>query len=530
MDSPHNPKLKSALIIGSCLVVAIFLGRMIGEEDHKRLLLGTVMVLGCSLWFFSGRFFWVLTIASSFLGGTFPILGGQFTPFQILMAMGLLKFVVEDVIFRRARLKLPGRFDLIMITGFMAVIVFHGVGDRFGMRFLGSTVWGGRQYVNIFVGLAAFFVIQSIPKKPGLWAKFPYVVLAIASFDLLVALVTTIAPFSIYYIYPFYSAVSMSSLQEAIGGSADLTGRIGAFGNFGVLLMTLIFARISLRALLHPANFFRCLGLMAGGLAVLYSGYRSAVLNSFLLVVSAGIRDLKAGALVLLPIIAALFFALSVVNSEVVTLPRQIQRALAFLPGDWDAQMARDAAASNDFRVTIWTLWAREYFPNQAVFGRGFGFKSEWTKKSLYYGEGTDYRQMVETGNIHNGAIAAVDTFGILGTLFFAAWNISLLARALRVSFDRRGGDYLALRFLALYLAVSIVSYWIGSSSVGSFLPQQFALAGLFMRLRKDLQPSESSPRPASYAAIDRNRLPRPVKQRRAPVAYRGNSEGSAQA
>ena len=130
---------------------------------------------------------WVLTIASSFLGGTFPILRGQFTPFQILMAMGLVKFVFEDVILRRTRLKMPSRFDLLMVAGFMAVIMIHGIQDRFGMRFLGSGVWGGRHYVNVFVGLVAFFVIQSIPMKPGLWAKFPYVVLAIAGFDLFIA-------------------------------------------------------------------------------------------------------------------------------------------------------------------------------------------------------------------------------------------------------------------------------------------------------------------------------------------------------
>jgi hypothetical protein len=494
--SPLNNQLKGFLIIAACLLLAIFLGYIVGTEDYRALLIGVVLVIGCWLWFFSGRFFWVLTIASSFLGGTFPILQGQFTPFQILMALGLIKFLVEDVILRRTRLKTPHKFDVLMITGFMGVIVYHAINDRLGMRFLGSDVWGGRYYVSVFVGLVAFFVIQSIPMKPGLWAKFPYVVLAVSGFDLLIAIITTLSPGSIYVIFPFYSAVSSTGLAELIGGDQqDVTGRIGAFGNFGFMIIAVAFATVSLRAIFHPTNIFRLFTTIAGGLGVLFSGYRSAILNTALLLVTTGIRDLKAGAFLLLPVFAAVLFTFSVVNSEIVTLPKQVQRGLAFFPGHWDSDMANDAAASNDFRFTTWRLWAEEFFPKHPILGRGFGFKSEWTKKSTYYGSATDYRQTVETGNSHNGLLASVDTMGLLGTLFFTIWNIALLVRAVRVPFDRRRGDYLALRFLALYLAVSIVSYWIGASSVGSFLPQDFALAGLFLRLRKDLEPAKAPKR-----------------------------------
>jgi len=507
--SPHNPRLTGALVLFVCLLFAIFLGYIIGTEGYGSLLLGTVIALGCCLWFFSGRFLWVLIVASSFLGGTFPILGGAFTPFQILMAMGLVKFVIEDVILRRIHIKLPSRFDVLMIAGFMAVITIHGVQDRFGMRFLGSSVWGGRQYVNVFVGLAAFFVIQSIPMKPGLWAKFPYVVLIVAGFDLLVALVTTVFPGTIYAIYPFYSAVSNSSLQEALGGPSDaVTGRIGAIGNFGVLLIILILSVVSMRRLFHPSNLIRVFLLGLASLGVLLSGYRTSVGHALLAALVAGIRDLKLAALALLPLLAAALFTLSVVNSEIVALPKQFQRALAFVPGNWDTEMAQDVRASNDFRFTVWTLWWRQYFPEQPILGRGFGFKMEWSKQSVYYGSTVDHRQMVETGNIHNGFLAALDTFGILGTIFFIAWNVVMLLRAFRVSYDQRRGDYLALRFLALYLAVSIIFYWGGATSIGSFLPREFALAGLFLRLSRDLKPAEEKrrrePTPATHRQFRR--------------------------
>lgn len=490
-DPAINNQLKSAFVGVACLLLAIFLGYIVGTEDYQTLLIGVVAVLGCWLWFFSGRFFWVLTIASSFLSGTFPILGGQFTPFQILMAMGLVKFLVEDVILRRTRLKLPSRFDLLMIAGFMSVILYHGIRDRFGMRFLGSDVWGGRYYVSIFVGLAAFFVIQSIPVKHGLWAKFPYVVLAVSGFDLAIALITTIAPGSIYAIYPFYSAVSNASLTEALGGTTDvIIDRVGAVGNFGLILLILIFSGVSLRKILHPSNFFRLAGVVIGGACVLLSGYRSSVFNALVAGFAIGIRDLKAAAIALVPLIAAALFIVSVVNSEIVALPKPVQRALVFVPGHWDFEMTRDARSSNEFRFSVWSLWWNQYFPQKPLLGRGFGFKSEWTKKSIHYGDAADIQQMVETGNIHNGFLATLDCLGIVGTIFFVAWNIVMLARALKIPLRGAGPDHMALCFVAIYLSMMIGSYWIGAASVGSILPQEFALAGLLLRLRKELTPA----------------------------------------
>ena len=63
----------------------------------------------------------------------------------------------------------------------------------------------------------------------------------------------------------------------------------------------------------------------------------------------------------------------------------------------------------------------------------------------------------------------------------------------------------MALRFLALFLSVSIISYWfdssIGALSVGTFLPQQFAVVAVFLRLQENIKAdlvrvSQSAPSP----------------------------------
>jgi hypothetical protein len=480
--------LKVLLFWGAGLLFAIFVGWNIGTANYWQLILGAVVFGGAFIAFFSGRFFWVLTIASSFLAGTFPILGGQFTPFQILMGVGVTKFFIEDIVLRRTRLKTGDKFDKIMIAGFMGILTLHAIHDRFGMRFLGSSVWGGKNYVNVYVGLAAFFVVRSIPMQSKIWAKFPYVVFAVTSFDLLIAVITTIFPASIYKIYPFYSAVSLLGLEEIIRGESDVTGRIGGFGNFGFILITIILASISLRKILNPKNLLHLMCLIAGCVTVVYSGFRSAVLDTLIGFVAAGIRDLKFKILLLLPFLALLLFGLSVLNSEVIHLPKQVQRSLAFLPGKWDAEMAGDAAASNNFRTQTWTVWTREYFPLHPWLGRGFGFRSQWAQQSRYNPTAVDYRQTVEVGNIHNGFFASLDAFGVIGTAAFVIWNLRLLARALQVPFRKDDQAGMVLRFIALYLAVSIISYWIGAQNIGAFLPQEFALAGLFLRLQQEVE------------------------------------------
>ena len=492
-------KIKTYLICVAALVLAIFLGTQIGGEHYSELVVGAAVVLLASVTLVTGRFYWVLVIASSFLGGTFPILGGQFTPFQILMAIGVAKFFVGDVALRRTKLKVGPRFDAFLIIGFMAVLTWHGIHDRFGMKFLGSSIWGGRQYVNVFVGLVAFAVIQSVPVSTKLWSRLPYAVLAVTTFDLVIGVITTIFPASIYKIYPFYSAVSVAGIEEIISGESA-TGRIGAFGNFGFILILIVLASVSLRRLLHPSNFRRLVLLSLGAMTVLYSGFRSAVINSFLGTLIAGIRDLK-GRVVFLMILLAIFLtAVSFINSEIIRLPKQIQRSLTFIPGKWDTEMARDAASSNEFREQVWSTWTRQYFPVHPWIGRGFGFRSEWGKQLTYRKNMYDTIQVIETGNIHNGFLASLDAMGIIGTIFFVIWNFRLLIRTLRVPFNNDDPAGVVLRFIALYLGVSIISYWIGAQDVGSFLPREFALAGVLLRLQREAQRDAEMPVPSPQA------------------------------
>ena len=111
----------------------------------------------------------------------------------------------------------------------------------------------------------------------------------------------------------------------------------------------------------------------------------------------------------------------------------------------------------------------------------------------------------VETGNIHNGFLASLDSMGIVGTLFFVIWNLRLLVRTLQVPFREDDPNGMVLRFVALYLAVSIICYWIGAQDVGTFLSHELVLVGVFLRLQSDraaVELSSAMTAPTSVAKL----------------------------
>src|SRR5262249_20297524 len=85
-----------------------------------------------------------------------------------------------------------------------------------------------------------------------------------------------------------------------------------------------------------------------------------------------------------------------------------------------------------------------------------------------------------------NGFLASLDSMGIVGTLFFVIWNLRLLVRTLLVPFRGDDPSGMVFRFIALYLAVSIISYWFFAQDVGTFLSHELVLAAVFLRLQSD--------------------------------------------
>lgn len=73
-----DPKLKILFVAVLGLSLALTLGYSVGQSNYTPVVIGLLALVLFVIWFGTGEYFWIFTIASSFLGGTFPILGGQF--------------------------------------------------------------------------------------------------------------------------------------------------------------------------------------------------------------------------------------------------------------------------------------------------------------------------------------------------------------------------------------------------------------------------------------------------------------------
>jgi len=480
-------RIWGVLIAG--LIVAIWIGQQTADNP---LYIPVYLVAGALfliLWILPDDWFWLMCAASLFFTGNFNFLPADLRPYEILAIVGVGRFILHHVILKHEGLKSGPKFELYLILGFMSVIVLHGLKTRFGMKILGSPVWGGRPYVSAILSLLVYFILQTMPMDLKKWRWLPIVVFIPALFDLFTGLLTHYVPSTINLIYHFYSAVNISGIE-----GVDVTERIGALASFGSPLVLCVLAYISLRRLFIPKTWPAAVLLVVGFALCLQGGYRSSVLNVALIIAAASLRDFKLWAWVPFGLFVVFMFGLAVLHSnEVITLPLQVQRGLVFLPGKWDTEMQDNADGSNKFRFDIWDRWSERYFANEPFFGRGFGFDQSKLNKSEEYNIGDTYEAGMDnftlTQNLHNGFLSSIDSIGIIGCLFFITWVMTTLARVVLVLLRRdtnRQGP--ALRWLTVYLFMWSLSFWAGSLQFATFLPTQMVLAGLLVRLWQEYE------------------------------------------
>ena len=101
--------------------------------------------------------------------------------------------------------------------------------------------------------------------------------------------------------------------------------------------------------------------------------------------------------------------------------PYSFQRSVSFLPFiNVEESALTDASGSEDFRILIWRS-VIDVIPKYFILGKGVTFSSDYFR----WIEGTEpgsIEDFVVTGNLHNGPLSLVISFGIFG--FFVAISI----------------------------------------------------------------------------------------------------------
>jgi hypothetical protein len=266
---------------------------------------------------------------------------------------------------------------------------------------------------------------------------------------------------------PFYSGIDTETyLTEEFRGGAptESVGRMTGLRSFGSEVPNVLFALLRPLRLLNPINLLPFLLFVASIAAIFLSGFRGVLIGvaSAFVIASyfwGGMQEA----------IRALFLAFAAVvvlvamQAAGLHLPLQAQRALSFLPGEWDQMAVADAEGSTGWRVDMWktVLENPDKFLRNPAFGTGFGFSQEDLNIQLeaafggqgYIG-GSQFESQLITGGFHSGPLSTVRFVGIVGLLLFYPLMITMAVFAFRLVNQTRGTPFF---YLAVYLAVPAV-------------------------------------------------------------------------
>jgi hypothetical protein len=338
-------------------------------------------------------------------------------PLWVVLAIGNIAFAVVNRAMKKEvrylhvpMLTLPVLF-LAAAVGVTALLT-----GGIGARVLGSDMYGGSRYFATFAAIIGYFglVTQPIVRGRGpLLSSLFFLggVTAVAS-DVVYA-----AGPRFYFLFAFFPtqmAYLQAITQDAFVRSTGLT-----WAALSVFYFTLL--RFGIRGIMDFRRPWRFL-LFAGALvAGFYGGYRSSVLlMAFVFMVQFFFEGLHRTVILPILIVATLIIGpIFIANLD--RMPLTVQRSFSFLPVRVDPQAKADAAATVDWRVTMWRIMLPEV-PKYLLLGRGYSFSGsefyltqEAVKNGIYFG----YEEALVTGDYHNGLLTLIIPFGIWGMIGF---------------------------------------------------------------------------------------------------------------
>jgi hypothetical protein len=364
---------------------------------------------------------------------------------QELTIIALLSYLLLRMIFGlNVGWKLGPALLWVPLAGVAAVVFYHWVssGD-IGIKLLGGTGWGGRKYFKVFIAtlsiplLASFpgIRIQDLQKVPLLYFLGSFV-------DIVPDLLTTYIPASAPLVWRVYSGVNLSeygdSLKGNFVGEKGIT-RFGALAKLGSALGLATLCYFPARTWLQPNRLWVLPTILIGGLLCAISGFRNTIFRYGVSLMAGLFAMMRFKAFLLLPILAVSALAIALTQGSVFNYPLQIQRALSFLPGDWDTKAALEAKGSSEWRGHITTLFFQEFFQKAPLIGKGYHYSADLAKQEtdVYLAiaqrqqdagdEFAEARRFIEMRQPHEGPVHILLVTGSVGAFFFVAYCLSLL-------------------------------------------------------------------------------------------------------
>jgi hypothetical protein len=350
MSSNLNARSLALLIVAGCgLIIALYAGNWIAEEDYQYLSFVFGGVVGLFLFLGFGKVGYLLIPISFGLVGQISVLPLPFSVQQLVIMLATGFFIAKKI-FKSDKNKF--HFEKIDLLAW-ANILYLGIvylRNPVGINALGGDLVGGKPYVDFFLGVFGYVILGGCvitPKQSKMIVKYNVILLVS------VALISTTVIFlpSIGNILgKLYSSFSPWNIAEGAEVEVGETRLTPLQGGGGVLVLLSICSANPMK-MLSPRYYRYLLMYLTGIIMILLSGFRSALFNSVLLTALGSVlRDKTVGAFKFL--FAVFFFVslFSAISYSDIKLPITAQRGLSFLPGNWDPEAVKLAQESSQWR------------------------------------------------------------------------------------------------------------------------------------------------------------------------------------
>ena len=443
------------------ILLALFLARKAGDSQMGFVVGILLMLVGIGVVLAVREKIWVLIPIAWGLVGQIPSLGLPFSARDLVVLFIFVSFLMLTA-FKvvRSRQKF-GVLDTLAII-MMLYLLASWIRNPVGVDALGSERVGGRPYLNCIIGALSYWVLSRVSVRAGSANRLAIAmaggrmvegVLAqfLAWFPLLSGFI------SAYYVSGIFTLAE--GLNSAPIPGAESTERLGYLVGIGQPLLQYLFARHRLDSLLNPLRPWWPL-LITGALCVLFSGFRSALFLCLGYLVLSGY--FYRGSIEVMRIGLILFCALVIMaigNGTLFNLPLSAQRALSWLPGQWDEYAVLEAKASTKWRTDMWVLMlTTDHYITNKYLGDGFGFDKREMATMEYFARTGDnlagQESFMITGSVHSGPVSSIRYGGYIGLALLLTFLVaqareawSLIRRAFSTPF----------RILALFVCVPIV-------------------------------------------------------------------------
>lgn len=479
------------LVAGIGLVAAFNAGNWIADENFMpiAIVLGFLTITLC--FFGLGSFSFLLIPICNGLTGQISVLPLPFTVHQLSIILACAVFF-SSIIFKSMRGKM--KWEMIDLLAFINIAYLGTVFLRnpVGINALGGNLVGGKPYVDFALGVMSYVILSGktiTPSQGRLVLQWNVALIVIVGF---VSTLVMFIPSLGLILGKFYS--SFSNFGIADNNQAVEVGetRLTALQITGMALILFCVSFVNPARLLRPSNIKYSFMYLVGVIFILLSGFRSAIAITIALTAASMIIREKTVAvfklLFVVLFIGAIFTAISYTGIQ---LPLTAQRALSFLPGDWDPKSVRIAQESTEWRHEMWriVMTSDRYIRNKTL-GDGYGFLRTDFEDMIdaHYGigplagsEGDKETHMLQ-GTVHSGPISAIKRVGYVGLVFFLIFTSALSMYALKTIRKVSGGPFECVTyFYGLSLLVYVPIFILIFGDYNDFLTELFGLGMLKM-------------------------------------------------